>query len=79
MKQKNKKGGFLSILLGALSASLLANLLTGKGTIKAGENTVRAGQDFSCRFILKQTLKYKIIIKIYLNLVVFIQEIIYLK
>ena len=46
MKQKNKKGGFLSILLGALSASLLANLLTGKGTIKAGENTVRAGQDF---------------------------------
>ena len=30
MKQKNKKGGLLSMLLGTLGASLLGNLLTGK-------------------------------------------------
>ena len=29
-----------------LGASLLRNLLTGKGTIRAVENTVKAGQDF---------------------------------
>ena len=70
MKQKNKKGGFLSMLLGALGATLLGNLLTGKGvtatsqgcewleilatqanisgrgTIRAGEGTIRTGQDF---------------------------------
>ena len=37
MKQKNKKGGFLSMLLGTLSASLLGNLLTGKGICRAGK------------------------------------------
>ena len=34
------------MLLGTLGASLLGNLLTGKGTIKAVEGTFRAGQDF---------------------------------
>ena len=29
---KEQKGGFLSILLGTLGASLLGNLVTGKGT-----------------------------------------------
>ena len=29
-----------------LDASLLGNLLTSKGTIRAGEGTTRAGQDF---------------------------------
>ena len=43
---KEQKGGFFSTLLGALGASLLGNLLTGKGTIKAGEDTIRAGQNF---------------------------------
>ena len=28
------------------SASLLGNLLTGKGTIRAGDNTITAGHDF---------------------------------
>ena len=31
------------MLLGTLSASLLGNLLTGKGTNRAGEGIVRAG------------------------------------
>ena len=43
MKQKNKKGGFLSMLLGTLGTSLLGNLLSGKGTVRAGEGIVRAG------------------------------------
>ena len=41
---KEPKGGFLSMLLGTLGASLLVNLLTGKGTITAGEGIIRAGQ-----------------------------------
>ena len=32
-----QKGGFLSMLLGILGASLLGNLLTGKGIYKAGK------------------------------------------
>ena len=43
---KEQKGLFLGMLLGTLGASLLGNLLTGKGTVRAGECTVRAGQDF---------------------------------
>ena len=61
-KAKEQKGGFLGMLLGTLGASLLGNVLTGKGTIawnqgqgtiragectfSAGEGTVRTGQDF---------------------------------
>ena len=49
---KNQKGGFLSMLLGTLGASLSGNLLTGKGIYRAGkgkginragEGIVRAG------------------------------------
>ena len=41
---KEQKGGFLSMLLGTLGASLLGNLLTGgKYIMRAGEGTVRAG------------------------------------
>ena len=31
------------MLLGTLGASLLGNILTGKGTVRAGEGIVRAG------------------------------------
>ena len=55
---KEQKGGFLSMLLGTLGASLLGNLLTGKGAFHArkrvnkkgkgihrvGEGIVRAGE-----------------------------------
>ena len=43
---KEPKEGFLVMLLGTLGASLLGNLVAGKGTIRAGEGTFRAGQDF---------------------------------
>ena len=33
---KEEKGGFLSMLLGTLGASLLGNLLSGKGIVRAG-------------------------------------------
>ena len=35
-EKKEQKGGFLSTLLGTLSASLLENLLSGKGIVRAG-------------------------------------------
>ena len=41
---KEQKGGLLSVLLGTLGASLLGNLLTGKGIHRAGEGIVRAGE-----------------------------------
>ena len=31
---------------GTLAASALGNMLTGKGVIRAGEETITAGQDF---------------------------------
>ena len=51
-ESEKQKGGFLSILLGTLGASLLGNILTGKGMTakiqgpgmkRAGERIVRAG------------------------------------
>ena len=45
-EEKEQKGGFLGMLLGTLRASLLGNLLTGKGIIRAGEGKIRAGQGF---------------------------------
>ena len=47
--ETEQKGGFLSMLLGTLGASLLGNLLTGKGIERAGygnnkgKGIVRAG------------------------------------
>ena len=46
-KVKEQKGGFLSMLLGTLGASLLGDLLkknlSDRGVIRAGERTIRAG------------------------------------
>ena len=41
---KEQRGGFLSMLLGTLGASLLGNLLAGKGIHRADEGIVRAGE-----------------------------------
>ena len=45
-KTKERKGIFLSMLLGKFGASLLENLLTVKDTIIAGESTIIAEHDF---------------------------------
>ena len=42
---KEQKGGFLSMLLGTLGASLLGNLLLGKGIVRTGYGN-RKGWDF---------------------------------
>ena len=39
-KTKEQKGGFLSMLLGTLGASLLGNILAGKGVIRAGDGVI---------------------------------------
>ena len=50
---KKQRGGFLSMLLGTLGASLLGNLLTGgKGIVRAGERVIRAGEG------VKKTLNF---------------------
>ena len=41
---KEQRGGFLSMLLGTLEASLLGNLLTGKGIMRADDGIVGAGE-----------------------------------
>ena len=45
---KEQRGGFLSMLLGTLGASLLSDVLSkdlsGSGVIRAGEGTIRAGE-----------------------------------
>ena len=46
---KEKKGGFLSMLLGTLGVYLLGNFLSGKRTVRAGEGIVRAGCDSSIK------------------------------
>ena len=35
-KTKERKGGFLTVLLGTLRATLLGKMLTGKGIVRAG-------------------------------------------
>ena len=55
-EKKEQKGGFLSMLFGTLGASLLGNLLTGKGFVRAGSGNkkekgiVRAGSGKKCDF-----------------------------
>ena len=39
---KEQKGGFLGRLLATLGASILGNILTGKGRIKTGEGSIRS-------------------------------------
>ena len=41
---KEQRGGLLRMLLGTLGASLLGNLLTGKGMMRADKGIVKAGE-----------------------------------
>ena len=60
MKQKCKKETFLSMLLGTSGASILGNLLSGKGIVKAdsgnkkGKGIVRAGTGKDCIIKMNQ-------------------------
>ena len=66
---KEQKGGFLSMLLDTLGASLLGNMLADKVMNRAGERIIRAGYRY---------WRYKNIIKMNLDLMEFILEIILL-
>ena len=46
---KEQKAGFLTVLLGILGASLLGNILAGKGMNRAGEVFIRAGYGSSIK------------------------------
>ena len=43
---KKQRGGFFSMLVGTLGASLLGDILTGRGINRAGEGIVRAGYGY---------------------------------
>ena len=67
-KTKKQKGGFLSMLLGILGASLLRNLITGKWILRAGSGSkkgkgiVRAGLGHPLSSVL-QNKKWKGIVR----------------
>ena len=42
-KRKEQIGGLLDILLGSSGASIIVNMLTVKGVIRAGKGVIRAG------------------------------------
>ena len=83
------KNGFLNILLGTLGASLFGNLLTGKGVMTAAEGTVEKSERWGTKLELVRTFdaasffnkswNTKVLSIMNLSLMVFIQEIIYLK
>ena len=56
-ESKEQKGGFLSMLLGTLGASLLGNMLVGKGVIRAGEGTIKLGYESKRSSIKRFSLK----------------------
>ena len=63
------------MLFGALAASLLGSALAGHWVIRAGEVTIRVGQNFWCCLVLGLIFKLKNITKTNLNLMAFVQEI----
>ena len=54
---KEQKGGFLSMLLGTLGASLLGDMLLGEGFITAGEGTTRVSYGSKGSSIKRSSLK----------------------
>ena len=52
IETKEQRGGFIVMLLGTLSASLLENMLTDKEVIRVGNEVIRAGLSLKCRLIL---------------------------
>ena len=79
---KEQKEKFLSILLGTLGVRLLGNMLAGRGIYIAGDGMIGTGygskNKFNSASSFNYFLKYKKIIKMSLDLMEFILEIIYL-
>ena len=65
---KEQRGGFLSMLLGTLGASLIGNLLTsGKGIMRAGDGIVRAGEGSGSKKKLNSLLPFHPLTNIEIN------------
>ena len=60
---KEQRGGFLSMFLGTLGASLLGNLLSGKGIVRADDGIVRAGKGSGSKKKPKFTITFSSINK----------------
>ena len=58
---KEQQCAYLVILFGLLGASLSENMLAGNGVILAGEETIRAGIDYSCHIIISPIYYLKLI------------------
>ena len=58
-KTRDRRSGFLNMLLRMLGENFLGNMLVGKGVIRAGDGVQRAAQDFQCHLIFWLILKYK--------------------
>ena len=54
---KKQKGGFLSMLLGTFGASLLGNMLAGKGINRAGEGVMATRQGWGNTKILSKWIE----------------------
>ena len=71
------------MLLGTLGSSLLGNLLTGKGTVRAREETVRAGEGIKKKALIPENSSPHPLInfemEMSLDSMVLTLEIIYLK
>ena len=52
MKQRKTEGGFFSMLLGTLRASLFGNLSASIGVIRPSKGTFRASHEFQYNLIL---------------------------
>ena len=55
---KEQRGGFLSMLLGTLGASLLGNLLTGKGLYRTGQGMCRTDQGLKKNYSIPSIDKF---------------------
>ena len=49
-ESKEQRGGFLAMLLGTLGASLLGNMLSGKGIVRAGYGNKEKKRNVKCWF-----------------------------
>ena len=49
-ESKEQRGGFLAMLLGTLGASLLGNMLSGKGIVRSGYGNKEKKRNVKCWF-----------------------------
>ena len=76
---KEQESGFIPMLFRTLAVSILGNALSERGVITTGEGVITAVKIFNASTSFNYFWSTKTIFKMNLSLMVFIQEIIYLK